>query len=104
MIRDDSEIAYYVNDKKRRRITKADLQRADNYHHEYAKWLMDLRTADIQAFIAKHGEEFPRLNDDKIAFRVSARPGFDKYIYSLRGQKFIPEPLPSYAPTAWLNK
>lgn len=82
-------------------ITQGVMARTDLYHEEFAKFMMDSYLKKDE-FIEKHQEEFPRLANLKIHFRIAVRPYFDKYVYSLRNNKYSVERIED-APKDWLK-
>ena len=78
-----------------KRTTPGLIARTDVYHDEFVKWVFSFKHQDILQFIETHKEEFPLLANPNMHFRLSSRPYFDKYVYSLRCRKFPVEELPT---------
>lgn len=92
----------------KKEITPGVMARTDLYLDEFARFMLNFYVKDDAKkdkrleFIEKHKEEFPRLANSNIHFRIAVRPYFDKYIYSLRNNKY-PRIEIDPAPQGWLK-
>lgn len=85
----------------KKEITPGLINRTELYHDEFIRFFNDVYFNKGE-FIEKHKEEFPRLANSNIHFRIAVRAYFDKYIYSLRNNKY-PRVEIEPAPQGWLK-